>query len=227
LGSLTAEASDPVTVALAWVVTGSGGGDVLLSRDGEPLATVPSGTTTYTDSTVRPENHYAYAANVDGAPADAAVTAEVETPPLPPLSKARIGDNFDVTVTFVVVDYVGRKPGDKEGARWVFEPKCATGPCTTKVDMLMRGTSSTVTLRYQDGEHRGTGTVYAGVRCAGDKERIQSTITVAVHATKAKYLYGDWRATQIAGTYESDDAATSQCSASITKATVKGVRVGL
>ena len=195
----------------------------MLLRNGASLATLPGTTTTYTDQSAEPDHPYEYAVRLGGSESSSAeVTATIRTPKAPRLSKARIAGTIDVKRTYVTENYTNRAVGDVERDRWIFRPRCDTGPCAVRVDLLINGQSSFITLTYRSGTYRGTATKNSLTRCGSTKEHVQSTVAITLHTTKARFVVGQWQAVRVQGTYVVHDASTAQCAPGFATTTISG-----
>jgi hypothetical protein len=177
-------------------------------REGVPIATVPSETTTYTDSNVKPGKSYTYeiVTRGDGLIQSARVSSVVDVP-VPPLSSARFKGTFDAKMKTTSQDGYTNKLGSFT-LGWNFKPKCSEGSCdVTWKDLYYKEFRTTLDHKGVNYSGSDSGTFFG--TCSGAKGT--STLTLTLHVVKAKVIDGEWRATKLQGTMVESHASAFGC----------------
>lgn len=131
------------------------------------------------------------------------VGAASSGPASPPLGKARLQGNFDVTTRVLSVSGIDVARGAKDSGTWGFKPQCAKGACDVRMTFAYRGASFdrhrlSLLLDRRAEAYRGTGTARF-IEC--NFADVPGPVTVQLSVTKAAWIGGVWRATRVKGTY--------------------------
>src|SRR5262249_33083872 len=143
------------------------------------------------------------------------------TPKPPPLSKARLSGTYGLRFVFTAEDFTNRHTGNKYSEKWKLKPKCKKGACSTVLVRAVPG-SKPGTLTLKGGTYHGSVTDKL-VTCQGT--HMQETVTVTLHATRGKFLHGQWTATTFAGTTSSYSPPAGGCTSSSSKSSMSGKRL--
>lgn len=201
--------SVPFGVVMTWSApTGQAVQGYRIYREGVQIATVPSETTTYTDSNVKPGKSYTYeiVTRGDGLVQSARVSAAVDVP-VPPLASARLKGTFNAKMkTTSQSGYSGNLGSFTLG--WNFKPKCGEGSCdVTWKDLAYKEFKTALDRKGVNYSGSDSGTFFG--TCSGAKGT--STLTLTIHVVKAKVIDGEWRATKLQGTVVESHASAFGC----------------
>jgi hypothetical protein len=199
----------PFGVIMTWSApTGETVQGYRIYRQSVEIASVPTGTTTYTDSNVKPGKHYTYeiVTRGTGLIQSARVSSEVDVP-VPPLSSARFQGTFDAKLkTTSQSGYTNNLGSFTLG--WNFKPKCGEGTCdVTWKDLYYKDFKTTMDRKGVKYSGSDAGTFFG--TCGGAKGT--STLTLTLHVVKAKVISGEWRATKLEGTLVESHASAFGC----------------
>jgi hypothetical protein len=201
--------SVPFGVVMTWSApAGEAVQGYRIYREGVQIATVPSETTTYTDSNVKPGKSYTYeiVTRGDGLVQSARVSSVVDVP-IPPLSSARLQGTFNAKMkTTSQSGYSGNLGSFTLG--WNFKPKCSEGSCdVTWKDLVYKEFKTTLHRKGVNYSGSDSGTFFG--TCSGAKGI--SSLSLTVHVVKAKVIDGEWRATKLEGTMVESHASAFGC----------------
>jgi hypothetical protein len=218
--SLTATPVNAGEIDLQWVSSGDST-FYTLKRDGTFLTSVEG--TSYKDTAVKPKKTYTYEVDITDPTGNdtPGANASATTPKPPPLSKARLWGTYGIRFVFTSEDFTNRHTGNKFSEKWKLKPKCKKGACST---VLVRAlpTSKPGTLTLKNGTYHGSVTDEL-VKCQGT--RVQETVTYTLHATRAKYLHGEWTVTTLSGTASTYSPPAGACTSSSSKSSLAGKRL--
>jgi hypothetical protein len=124
-------------------------------------------------------------------------------PALPPLGKARLQGNFDVTTRVLSASGIDVARGTKDSGTWGFKPLCTGGACDVRLTFSYRGGSFdrhrlTVLLDRRAELYRGIATARF-LEC--NFADVPGPVTMSISVTKAAWIGGVWRATRVKGSY--------------------------
>jgi hypothetical protein len=209
--TLTATATSPIEVDLSWPAASSNVEEYTLFRDGTELATQPNSITTYTDTSVSPSHRYTYAVEaIDQAGHQSSQTAAMVSTPAPPAAAlGRLQGQFVIHGKFTSESFTNKQVGQVETFTWIFTPVCSAGPCPARLNTFAEH-QSVIVLKRSRNSYAGKGTAML-VSCGST--RLATTLTVSLHATRARYIDRQWRATALAGTFTESAGATFSCAA--------------
>jgi len=199
----------PFGVVLTWSApTGQAVQGYRIYRESVQIAAVPSETTTYTDSNVKPGKSYTYeiVTRGDGLVQSARVSSIADVP-IPPLSSARLKGTFNAKMkTTSQSGYTSNLGSFTLG--WNFKPKCGEGSCdVTWKDLSYKDFKTTLDRKGVNYSGSDSGTFFG--TCGGAKGT--STLTLTLHVVKAKVIDGEWRATKLEGILVESHASAFGC----------------
>jgi len=209
-------------VKLTWH-TGSGAGapadryDIV--RGATTVGHTDGDATSFLDDTVVPNEIYDYqviAVSAEGTRLGAAVRAR--TPSAAPGTAGLVGV-FNVKVH--PTSHSGFSSFNEKdfSAGWRFVPACKEPPCDTKMRDLGRK-DFLIELQQTGGAYRGTVSISGLVSCSGHD--VSSSVTVAIHATRADTVGSAWRVTKFTGTMSEYASSQLGCTSSSARFDVNG-----
>jgi hypothetical protein len=209
VGFTAAGQSVPFGVVMTWSApAGQAVQGYRIYREGVQIATVPSETTTYTDSNVKAGKSYTYeiVTRGDGLVQSARVSTVVDVP-VPPLSSARLKGTFNAKMkTTSQSGYTDNLGSFTLG--WNFKPKCSEGACdVTWKDLFYKDFKKTLDRKGVNYSGSDSGTFFG--TCGGAKGT--STVTLSIKVVKAKVIDGEWQATKLQGTVVESHASAFGC----------------
>lgn len=239
--ALRARSSTTTSVTLRWSPSpGSPTPDqYTILRDGKTVATMPVATASYTDKGLVPATAYRYqvsavwseqrAAPWDGQRSVPSSAVKVRTL-APPLTAARLSGSFRVSIVLTSESgFTERAVGDRYTETWYFDPRCAAGACTTRLQNYDAGTIPglwtgwTVKLARSGAHYSGTAKANLST-CMGLP--VSDTVVVTLHVTRAGMVDGQWTALAWTGTYKDTAPYTSMglqyCPSASFTASVRG-----
>jgi len=210
------------TVKLTWRV-GDGDGvpadryDIV--RESTTVGHVDGDATSFLDDTVAPNEVYDYeviAVSAEGTRIEASV--RTETPGAPPGTAALAGV-FNVKVHPTSHSGFSSFSEKDFTVGWRFVPGCKEPPCDTQVRDLGRK-QFLVELQQTGGVYQGTVSMSGLVSCSGHDA--SSSVTVAIHATRADTVGGTWKVTKFSGTMSQYTSSQLGCTSSSARFDVTG-----
>ena len=219
--SFTASATSPIDVSLSWATSGQAFTNFAVTRDGQTLATVSGGTTTFEDTTALPARQYVYAiAGTAKNGKSVTKTSPVAMPAPPPLGEARLSGRFDVNTVFLQETYENKHVGEKDYTVWAMTPRCPTGACRVGVRTFAPGQTPTVLARA-GARYAGTGTDLFSA-CGSNQNRIRTTVHIDIRVAAARYINRIWSATRFTGFMSRRAPAAFSCQAASSRLSVSG-----
>ena len=179
-----------------------------ITRNGDVVATVPTGRTHWLDTGVFPESRYRYAVralDAFGVPSRP-TTIAVRTPSAP-LALARVQGLYNVTLTTDSKFGYGTFSA-RHNTGWRFVPLCDEGAC----DVDWRDTNShelTARLDRTGASYEGSDSGRFNIQCNGHP--LVSTLTIRLHVTRAKAVGDTWRAAALEGHVTQRETAQLGC----------------
>jgi hypothetical protein len=159
-----------------------------LTRNGAPLS-ISGIASTFDDTSVLPGERYRYSvAAVDASGTRTPAATESVRTGTPPTSDGRLFGRY-FTKSHVTSSNVGEPD---ISLYWVLAPICKSGPCSAKLTVEGHGLLGTLT-RARSGYHGTFRAPFFIVDCFGN--RIDETIDVSIHITRARVDKGQWHAT--------------------------------
>ena len=189
-----------------------------ITRNGDVVATVPTGRTHWLDTGVFPESRYRYAVralDAFGVPSRP-TTIAVRTPSAP-LALARVQGLYNVTLTTESKFGYG-KFSARHNTGWRFVPVCDEGAC----DVDWRDTSSHELAARVDrigASYEGSDSGRFNIECDGHP--LVSTLTFRLHVTRAKVVGDTWRAAALEGNLTQREGEQLGCRAAGVDYTVR------
>lgn len=203
---------DELVVTLDW--TAPTGGVAIdhydIYRNGSLLVTLSDIGTTYVDDEVRPGKEYTYEiearGKVDGKEMTSERLSALVTTPVPPLKRARVEGDFNVTVKTLSQSGYGDYENPTYG--WHMRAKCRSGPCEVAWGDLHEKGIRTV-LKQNGARYSGSYSGFFGDTCG--KTRVTSSVKIELKVVKAKAIEGAWVATKLVGTLNTSSPAQLGC----------------
>ncbi len=196
---------------LSWAPVAEGVESVLVSRDGEVIATLTPDVVSFVDEEAPPASTVRYRV--------IAVQGGVESPsePVtvttldPPLTEARVDGTYRVTHSILASNLTNQQTGDTLRLTWVFAADCADGACGGAWTIEVSSGPAVGTFKIEgegfSGRMSGVSlSVCNGVPGRGDR----ATMDLAV--AEARTIDGEWTATELAGTFSENFPAGGGCS---------------
>jgi hypothetical protein len=188
-------------------------------RESKTVGHADGDATSFLDDTVVPNEVYDYeviAVSAEGTRLGASV--RTETPGAPPGTAALAGV-FNVKVHPTSHSGFSSFSEKDFTAGWRFVPACKEPPCDTQVRDLGRK-EFLITLQQKGGVYQGTVSISGLVSCSGHDA--SSSVTVAIHATRADRVGGTWRVSKFTGTMSEYTSSQLGCTSSSARFDVTG-----
>ena len=175
--------------------------------------------TSFLDDTAAPNEVYDYeviAVSAEGTRLGASV--RTETPGAPPGTAALVGV-FNVKVHPTSHSGFSSFSEKDFTVGWRFVPACKEPPCDTQVRDLGRK-QFLIKLQQTGGAYQGTVSISGLVSCSGHDT--SSSVSVAIHATRADTVGGTWKVTKFSGTMSQYTSSQLGCTTSSARFDVTG-----
>lgn len=209
-------------VKLTWR-PGDGDGPVAdrydIVRGSKTVGHADGDATSFLDDTVVPNEVYDYeviAVSTEGTRLGASVRAET---PGAPAGTAALAGVFNVKAHPTSHSGFSSFSEKDFTVGWRFVPTCKGPPCDTQVRDLGRK-EFLIELQQAAGAYHGTVSISGLVSCSGHDT--SSSVTVAIHATRADTVGGTWKVTKFSGTMSQYTSSQLGCTTSSARFDVTG-----
>lgn len=179
----------------------------MILRNGHQLALVDRKTTRFVDRSTAPATRYDYAVRTTrGVTSSASAHASVRTP-TPPLTAARVEGWFNVKAK--TTSQSGVTGFEVETYAWDFQPRCQIGPCSGKWSGPMGSNTIHGHAERHGARYHMTYNGFFNIVCS--EVHTTSAVDIKMRVTRARVIYGEWRATRLTGSLTISNAAQLGC----------------
>jgi len=196
---------------LSWSPVAQSVESILVTRDGEVIATLTPDVVSFVDEEAPPASRIRYRVIT--------VQAGVESPsePItvetlePPLREARVDGRYRVTHTITSSNLSNQQAGDTLRFTWKFAANCAQGACGGDWTIQVSSGPATGTFKVEGQGFSGRMSGVSLSVCNGNPGQ-RDRATMELQVEEARTIAGVWTGTELAGVFSEDFPAGGGCS---------------
>ena len=188
----------------------------LIFEDGQPVGTLPAGTTSDTVSGLSPETSYNFQVEAvrghQHSRESAVLPADTANPP--PVSQANLAGSWTADYSHFTSDNLTPDVTSLNSDTWTITSECQSGSCSAHVSGSFQNTTLTMTLRPGHGGYSGKVTVKGGyIQCKETKLKEPNYLTFTLKPTAGSVVSDQWLASSFTGTFSDNVADWGGCEA--------------